>query len=407
MQQKLNMPAGRIARASMFFVLAVHGLNAWADEFDTLNFSAGLTRQHDSNLFRLSDGVDPRLMVGKSVRADDITTATLGVSLKKRYSLQQFEAGLEHVSSRYANYDFLNSDADNVRAAWRWHLTPRLAGNLTYDRSQALVGFGDYTNIGAKNMRTNTVSRFDADWLMMGGWYLRGGIGETRSINSEVFIQDEGTRLASADVGIRYVFPSANWIELISRGGQGRLYRRLDPVNQLDDAYTEQRDEARLYWRTSGKSLLEGSLGRQRRSYGHYRIRDYDDSVGSLKWTWSPTGKLGLELSWKSDLTAYTDRNTSYYRQNIYSVAPVWQISPKVKLSLKLDRNEREYHGPVVPTPLAARNDQIDTTQLYAEWTPERNISINGFLTRDRRASNLPGLGYSALVAGAGLRLTF
>jgi exopolysaccharide biosynthesis operon protein EpsL len=387
-------------------VLAAHALLAQADQEDTFNFSVGLTAQHDNNLFRLDDGVNPRPRNGKSSRSDTITTGSLGLNLKKAYSLQQFEARYEHVMNRYATYDYLDNDADNAGAAWRWHLTPRLSGNLTYDRSQALVGFDDYLNIGAKNMRTTTATRFDADWLATGGWHLRGGVDETKSQNSQTFTVDEGNRLVSADLGVRYAFPSANWIEIVSRSGDGTLYRNLNLVSQLDDAYSEKRHEARFYWRTNGVSVLEGTLGEVAREYDHFSSRDYNGGIGSLKWTWTPTGKLGLVLSWKRDLAAYTDNNASYYRLNLYSIAPVWQVSPKVKLSFKYDHNVRDYLGALAQTRFS-RNDSIDTARLIAEWLPTRTIVVSGYLTDESRDANLPGFDYSSRVAGASVRMEF
>lgn len=381
---------------------------ALADAADTLNFSAGLAERYENNLFRLPAGTDPTPLVGKSARDDRITTATLGISLNKAYSLQQFEAGFERSSNRYATYGFLNHDTDNARAAWRWQLTPRLKGNLKYDRNQALVGFGDYRNYGTRNLRTTTVQRLDADWNMFrNGWHLRGGVERNTTSNSQVFTEDEGSRTTSADFGVRFVFPSANWIDVIVRAGQGEfLGRTLNPVTRLDDGFRDQRSEIRAY-RLAGKTLLEGSLGHLQREYDHYADRDYSGGIGSLKWTWTPTGKLALVLAWKRDLSAYTDATASYYVQDSYSISPVWQLSSKVKLSFKFDHNKRDYRGPVTLLPFTAREDRVTAAQFGAEWTPYRAVTVAGFLSGDRRAATQPGLDYAARMAGASLRLDF
>lgn len=382
---------------------------AQADEYDTLNYSVGLTHQYDNNLFRLPDGINPLPLVGKPARDDRITSATLGVKFKKTYSLQQFEAGYEHISHRYANYGFLDYEADNFRGTWRWQLTPRLRGNLTANRTQALVSFGDFRNYDTKNLRTTTVYRADADWhLFRNGWHLLGGVDSSESNNSQVFTQDTGSRITSADFGLRYLFPSASRIDFVSRSGRGSyLGRNLDPVNQLDDGFREQRNDLRIYWLISGKSLVEGSLGYLARDNDHYASRDFSGEVGSLKWTWTPTGKLALIVSWKRDLAAFTDATSSYYLQEVYSIMPIWQVSSKLKLSFKFDRNTRDYLGPVTFLPVIARQERINSAQLVAEWTPIRAVSVSGYFTTEQRVANQTGYGYEDRIAGANVRLDF
>lgn len=377
---------------------------ALADGADTLNFSAGLTRQHDGNLFRLPDGINPLALTGKSARADTITTATLGINFKKAWSLQQVEASYEHVDNRYATYGYLDNEADNARAAWRWQFTPRLKGNLTYDRSQALVSFGDFTDYGTKNVRTNTAQRFDADWTPFdNGWHLLAGIGRHRTSNSQLFVQEEGSRSVSADFGLRYVFPSGNWIGVVARDGEGEFFgRRLDAVNQLDTGFRDRRRELRAYW-SRGKTLLEGSLGHASRDYDHFSSRDYSGGIGSLKWTWTPTGKLAVLTSWKRDFTAYTDARSSYYRQDIVSIGPVWQAAAKLRLSLKLDHTRRDYRGAVTALPFVAREDRGNAVQISADWSPLRALTVTGYYIDDRRDSSLAGSDYAARILGLSL----
>lgn len=378
---------------------------ALADEADTLNFSAGLTRQYDNNLFRLPDGVNPLALTGKSARADTITTATLGIGFKKAWSLQQVEASYEHVDNRYATYGYLDNEADNGRAAWRWQFTPRLKGNLTYNRSQALLSFGDFTDYDSKNVRTNTALRFDADWNPFGnGWHLLAGVDRHRTSNSRLFVQEEGSRLASADLGLRYVFPSGNWIGAVTRGGEGEFIgRRLDIPHQLDTGFRDRRHELRAYW-SHGKTLLEGSMGHASRDYDHFSSRDYRGGIGSLKWTWTPTGKLVLLASWKRDFAAYTDATSSYYRQDIVSIGPVWQVDAKLRLSLKLDHSRRDYRGAVTPLPFVARDDRGNSAQFSTDWSPLRSLTVTGYYIDDRRDSSLAGSDYAARILGLNLR---
>lgn len=383
--------------------------SAQADQYDTFNLQAGVSRQHDSNFFRVADTTNLTGALGKNAHDEEITSTRVGLSFRKAWGLQEFEARAERVANRYANYDFLDHDASNANAAWRWRLTPLLSGNLTFNRQEAMVGFGNYyTNYGTLNMRTTTTRRFDADWeVFRNGWHLRAGADNTTSRNTTAFSADEGSRVNSADLALRYRFPSSSWLELISRTGRGTYFRPLSTPSQLDTEFDDRRTEARLHWVFSGKSTFDATAGRLKRTHRHFASRDYEDPVGSLKWTWMPTGKLSLITMVKRDLAAYTDNDSSYYRQDTLSLSPTWQVDARLRLFLSLDRNRRDYQGAVAPTQPTARKEQVDAARLVAEWQPLQSTTVSGYVTREQRAVNWQGLDYSTKIAGAELRLEF
>ena len=402
--KKLPVTLGALAVvAACICPLAAH-----ADAADTINFTADITQQRDNNIFRLANGVDPLPLVGNSARADRITASTFGAAVRKAYSLQQFEVDLNRVSSRYDTYTHLNNDADNARAAWRWQATPYLTGNLTYKRTEFLIGFVDYANYSSQNMRTITTQRLDADWNpFRNGWHLRGGVEQSKTRNSRAFVQDEGTNLVGADLGVRLVFPSANWVELVTLGRNGTyLGRDLDTANQLDTGFRNRRTEMRARW-MGGKSLVEGSVGYASRKHDHFASRDHGGAVGSISWTWTPASTLALVTLWKRDLVSYLDAISSYYRQDVISIGPVWQASPKFKLSIKFDHTRRDFRGAVTSLPFIARRDRGNSTQISAEWTPLRALTIGAHYIDNKRDSSLPFGDFAARTVGFSLRFDF
>lgn len=381
---------------------------ALADAADTINFTAGVTQQRDSNIFRLADGVDPRPLVGNSARADTMTTGTFGARVRKAYSLQQFEGDLSRVSSRYDTYTHLNNEADNARAVWRWQATPHLTGNLTFNRTQFPIGFADYANYSTQNMRTITTQRLDADWNpFRNGWHLRGGVERTKTHNSRAFVQDEGTSIVGADLGVRLVFPSANWVELITLGRNGTyLGRSLDTANQRDTGFRNRRTELRARW-MGGKSVVEGSVGYASRNHDHFSNRNHSGAVGSISWTWAPASTLALVTMWKRDLVSYLDAISSYYRQDVISIGPVWQASAKLKLSVKFDHTRRDFRGAVTSLPFIARQDRSNSMQIGAEWTPLRALTLGAHYIENKRDSSLPFGDFAARTVGFSLRFDF
>lgn len=395
-------------RPVLGMVLALACLSVCADQGDTINFNAMVGAMRDNNLFRLAPQVSPRPLVGRDERGDQITTTALGVGFQKGYGLQQFEAGWDHISYRYSTYSFLNSEVDNGHAAWRWQLTPRVKGNLTYNQNQALVGFADYTNYGSKNLRTTTVVRGDADWnLFNGGWHLTIGADQYEVRNSQAYTQDQGSRTQNVDATIRYHFPSDNWVGGFMRSGSGQvLGNGINVASQLDSGFDEQRYEARAYW-TRGKSTLYGAVGYAARHYDHFSSRDYGGGVGNLAWVWTISGKSMLQMTWRRDLSGYTDQISSYYQQDSYSIKPVWQIDGKLKLSGSIDYACRDYRGAVTSLPYIHRNEHVTTARLDIDWVPFRALSANAYVLQERRDSSLPAGDYTSRQAGVNLRAEF
>lgn len=402
---RLGRSCRGIARASLLALLAIGG--AQADPQDTVVYTAGLSRQYDDNLFRLPGHAAPPVIAGRSSRADTVTTASLGVEFRKAWSLQQLEAGVAIADRRYATYDYLDNETTNANAAWRWQITPRLKGSLLWQRSQTMADFGDYRVYSAPNLRTSTTQRLDASWQATGGWHLRGGLEQARSTNSRTFVEDEGSSVASAELGLRYVFPSANWVDFGMRSGSGEYLGRIpNHASQLDTRFRDRRQEVRAFWQR-GKTRLDGSLGHFERAHENFPARDFSGAVGSLRGTWMPTGKLNVTATWRSDLAAYTDLASSYYRQDTLSLAPGWQVSGKLRLGMQVSLGSREFFGPVVPLPIASRHERTRALGVTADWAPHRNLSIGGQLSTDRRTANLPGYDYDATMASINLRVAF
>ena len=83
------------------FCMAV---SARADQLDTLNFIAGISKKYDNNIFRVEDNEE----------SEQITSAYAGVRLNKKYSLQRFTLDARVTKLDYSNNDFLNFTSKNI-----------------------------------------------------------------------------------------------------------------------------------------------------------------------------------------------------------------------------------------------------------------------------------------------------
>lgn len=351
-------------------------------------FSAGATVTWDDNVFRLPDSADAQAVLGKSTKSDRYATASVGVHVDKPYSQQRFRLNAAETAYRYDTFSFLNSNVFQYDGAWDWHVTPRVGGTLSANRSESLVNYGDY-RVPIRNIVTIRNERFSVDGLLFGGWHVLAGVSRDESKNSVIFIQQASYRSNGADVGLRYVAESGNSVTFTTRSSNADyIDQPLDPANLIDDGYRREENELVVEWMLSGKSRLSGRLTRIDYRTNHFAQRDFSGTGGLLGYQWMPTSKLSFNVSAGRNLTVYVDNFSSYVVSDTATFAPVWQVSARTALRASVSRTTSDYRGAVVTLSGPARRDVLDSFQLAADWTPRRTVTLSASLQRDHRSSN-------------------
>ena len=384
----------------LIFATLLTSLTAHADSADPINFIAGISRQHDDNLFRLPS----------SEQSDNITMAYAGVRLDKQYSMQRFKADFTLTAYRYQKYDVLDFDAKDYKGAWLWRLTPYLSGTLSADRKEQLTTFEDYRNfsvVTVQNIRTTETQHFEADFSPHGVWHLLGGVTRSTQNNSETFNAEDSFTMNSADLGVKYDFRSGSSITLMGHERRGTYEdRKLNSAALFDTRFDESEAEAKLSWLISGKSQLNARAAYVSRDHDNFSQRDYSGVAGRVDYRWTPTGKLSLTLSASSDLSSYQTDYSSYTRNNTLSISPAYAVSDKVTLRAAASISERSFLGDVgLPS-----NERVDTSKslsLGVDWQPLRSVSVGASLARTSRDSNYTGLDFTDTMAGINANLFF
>lgn len=378
-----------------------------ADEKDTFNLIAGASWQHDSNIFRLPSGVNASVLPGRADRWDNIGAFYAGVRLDKPYAMQRLKLDFTLTAFRYQNYDFLDFETKDYKAAWLWSLTPYLTGTLSADRKQQLNDFQDYQNYGVRNIRTTETQHFEADLSPHGNWHLLGGFTRSTQANSRTFNEEANFSMESLDAGIKYVFPSGSVITLLGHGRQGNYENRnLNPALLHDTAYDEREGEARLDWMITGNSRINLRAAYIVREHAHFSQRDFDGGVGKIEYNWAPTGKLRLALAASSELSTYQTDSSSYTRINTLTISPAYTISEKLRVSASASISERTFLGEGV-IPSSERVDNSRLAGIRIEWMPLRGLSLTGNLQRTTRSSTSIGLDFTDTTAGVNANLVF
>ena len=379
-----------------------------AQDQDVFKLTAGYSLQTDSNLFRLPAGVDPTALIGRSSAAEQIGVTSLGLKLNKPYSLQRFELNVGIEDYSYQNFNYLSFTAVNAGAAWRWSLTPRLRGNLTYDRRETPNSYLDYQGFRQRNQNTDTQTRFDAGYDIDGAWRVLAGVTRADQVNLLPVVALGDTSTASADVGLQYVFGSGSTLTYALKSADGKFLNR--PLQQdllLDESYRQLDHDVRLSWVINGKSTVDVSAAYITRTHPHFAQRDYSGFNTGVNVNWGLTGKSTLGASWVRELASYQTEDANYSQTDRLSLAPVWQLSTKVALRARYELATRSFLGSPSGLPASARSDTTHDASLSLDWQPYERVSLGASFLNSRRESNLPGLDYNSNIASVFAKFSY
>ena len=380
----------------LLLALLVTGcLTAHADELDTLQFSVQENLLYDSNVFRLSDTVNPQTLLGTSATSDMIATTTLGLKVDKHYGLQRFVLGVDATNYHYDRFSYLNFTAYNYAAAWHWSFTPAFHGTLSTDRKEYIDYSADVQNAGLLNHRTDRSTVLDAEYELGGAWRLVGGAYNQTSSSSVTTVYEGDYQETGGDVGMRYVFPSGTSITYRFKSGQGE-YTGLPPVTVFATNFSDRENEFKFDWAPTGRTTLQARLSYLQRSNDDLAARNYSGIVGNFDATYALTAKTSIAAGVARNLLSYQTDTDSYFVQNSVYIAPTWKATEKTAVKLRLQHFLLNFNGPLPGYAPDNRQDQVNQASLSFEWQPLRSVKLIAALLRDVRSSNEYGYDYNS-----------
>lgn len=401
---KLNAPC-----IAMLTLLMLPFSVAFADESDVFNIVAGADFRYDNNLFRVPSDFDISRVDGQSERGDVVTKRFVGFRIDKPYALQRFKFEFTRNEHRYKNYDFLDFDANEYKAAWLYALTPNLRGVLSANRTQALNNFQDFRGFNELNVRTTEQRRFDVDWSPHGVWHLLAGVSSYEVSNSQEFQAQADYTEKALEGGLQYDFSSGSQFKVLFKEKQGSFDDRsiTDAVGFFDTGFDEREVDASLNWVLSGKSKVAIEAGYVKRVSDDFSLRDYDAPIGRVDYTWSPTGKLQLKASLSRAASNFQTNISSYALRDEIALKPTWLISSKMTLEGNVSVANRKFLGRGASTLFDRRKDIEKSASLVWAWKPRRSVTIRANVQRSLRNSSSLGLDFKDTSVGLSAQLFF
>jgi len=387
----------------VIFFLYVFISRALADSNDVFNVVLGSAYKHDSNLFRLSPGLQPA--GAGAQRWDNILRTDLGFKINKNYSMQAFKIDYAYVLTRYNNAKILDFDASNYKAAWLWSVTPNLKGNLSASRKAQALNYQDLRVTDSKNIRTTQVQTFDFDWSPHNNWHLLGGYTMMDSINSSTFLPETSFKLNMIDSGIMYSFPSASYMALKLRHSSAKN-QTIDFESFIGEGYVENEGTLNAFWILTGKSRVSSFFGYDIHRDKTFSLRDYSGYIGDINYAWDISSKSKLTIDLSRKLSPFQTDYSSYNVLDTLSIKPTWSVTSKVVIGLNGEISRRDYRGNGPITTLK-RVDNALSYGMTVDWAPRSSILLGIDAQYTDRSTNAVNSAYSGFIAGINGKLAF
>jgi len=255
----------------VLFLSTVEG-RAAEERQDVLDVVTGGGIVYDSNLFKLPSSANPQATLGRSTKSDTLTTAYVGLRVNKPYAQQLFQLDVTETIYRYHTFSHLDFEAFDYRGAWLWHLTPRLSGTLSAERTKTLVPFEDYRLLSQqRNVRDNQNQTLLVDWWAFGGWHLLGGLANVEQKSESPLLAEADFSLVDRQAGVRYESAAGNSVAFVQHFRRGDYANKTaDPVTFNDSGFNENESEFRWKWRIAGHSTFDGRAGWVSRNHENF-----------------------------------------------------------------------------------------------------------------------------------------
>jgi exopolysaccharide biosynthesis operon protein EpsL len=387
--------------------------NAVALWDDRLELFAAQTLTRDDNVFRISSGLDPAVVLGLSSKGDTYSTTSLGFNLDVPVSRQRFQGGVTWNKTRWDRFTILNLDGHQGRGTWVWQVGNDISGQLGYTESLILASLANVQS-GVQSSTPNflTIRRafFNAEYMLTPRWRLRGEAGRLKLSNEVLERQVNNSSTDSVDLTASYVTPVSNQIGLGVRVEDGRLpNRQFVAGNLFDNSYRQQNVAAVTDWTLTGSSHLSARVGSVRRSYAQLPQRDFEGGTFRATYDWRSTGKLTLTAAAQKDISTIEQVNIGFVLVKGVTLRPTLRLSDKVDVAGTLGYDHREYRSDpalalgVVPN----RTDRVRSAAVTVSYRPIRTVTLQMALLHETRSSTAAFGDYAANVASVTARLGF
>ncbi|MDP9090021.1 MAG: outer membrane beta-barrel protein [Pseudomonadota bacterium] len=376
------------------------------DAFATEQFAS------DDNLFRLPSGSQylASLVGPGASRSDRINSVMAGLEGQWTFGRQGILFDAHAGNNSYHDNDRLNNTSGAADLMWDWRAGRLWTGQVGAVYGRALANFQN-TFVYGRDL-VDTIQYYGKAAGQFGPhWMLFGGAAERRASNSAETQKANDFRGNSGNIGVRYVASSETTLALNYEYATGDYPRESVVTFQgLPFNRTYRANTARFLASIpiGAKSVLEASVGYQKRDYPFSDVGSFKGDVWSALYTWQPSPKTRLVFNSSRQISAYLDAESLYFVSTGFSIAPTWQPTEKLTVSLQASSEKQNYTGPGAGVALfLSRRDHLSGEQAGLTYTPRNFLIFKFNYALQQRTSDIARFHYDDKLASASVTVKF
>lgn len=330
---------------------------------------AGLGLQSIDNITAVSTGAE----------SDLITTTTLGASVRKAFSRQQFLLDASINDNQYQSHPELNYAGNTLNGAWQWASGSSLFGSFSGNRTVSQNAIGTSVNTSQRNLNTSQTSTALIGYELSGAWQVSTGLIQSSSVNEQqVYGQAIASEYHGGFVGGTYTASSGNTIALRTFSGYGS--------NTLD--FAVQSTELSVNTVSAQDTTTSAQISYWQQSYAAQPIYDFSGWMGRYDVNWKLTEKTAVGWTLQRQLFGIPQANASYTVNDSVSLVPSWQMAPKIALRGTVQLLTIRYLGDFG----AGNSGEVDRFQTIGaalSWRPLDLSELTFGVTSSKRTTSL------------------
>lgn len=397
---------------------------AWAEEPSPWYVGATQSLTRDSNVYRLSDGVNPGL---DRSRADTYSSTGLVGGFNQPMGRQLFYGSGNLRYNKYFDNDNLSNTSYGLNAGWDWATVWKLSGGVNVSANQSLAQLnGNASPAGATSERNLVKTDQVGANIAWGGTGLLSVRGDYTHSRVRYSLASQFSTDSSADSGSIGTYFNIN--PDLTTGLALRLTRTQQgsavagAQNGQTITSNGRNIDFSINWRYTAKTGVNGRLSWSRQTNAGGGNQDFSGLTGSLAATYAPTAKLGFSLAYNRD----AGTNGTFFNVPAQTgpagstpAATLLVQNSQVADSLSLGGTYAAtakigvtagytYRKSRIANPGGSDyNDKLQVASLGASWAIARAWQLGCNLSHEKRdTTSTSGFAYSANVVGCSAQLT-
>lgn len=364
---------------------------------------AGVSVEHDSNVFGFPDREAAERATGSPVLSDTVRRANVGADLQHTFGQQTLRVGVQGGRNDFQRFGQLDHTHYRWGAGLDWRLGDRVDGQLGWRREQRMASLADRqsTELALEHERIGTAALnldFGADWRLENT--VRSRLLESPLVDQPAFALEED----SVSTELRH----SGW-GLFTAGLRAQyLDGRFTGTTLGEEPFDQVTVEAVAHYAASGLSQLNARLGHSRRRDRLDAGNDTSAVTGLISMERTFSGVTSADLELFRQISSFAYGPDSMIESGVRSTLR-WQPTARttVQAGLEWSRYTFQDSARSVQTEAPVRHDRQRSAFLRAQYAPRPWLSLHPYVHVRDRNSNYAEQRYDKYVVGLEVRIRF